>query len=102
MAFAEDTMITPHLLLQHEATQAVMETLDRRRKRAHLAVSLERTLCDFVTACAMKVMAKKPYSNVFGCAPPAEKVRALVDFISVDYDQVVHHILGSRFSVLTT
>jgi len=99
MAFAEDMMITPQLLVHDETTQAVLETLDRRRKRAHLCASMDKTLYDFIVVCAIKVMAKRPYCNVYGSATTRQKVRALVEFISVDYEQVVEHVLDSRFSV---
>ena len=98
MAFAEDMMITPNLLRQEEATQAVVETLDRRRKRAHLPASMEKTLYDFMVVCANKIMDKRPYCNVYGHATTRQKVRALIDFVSVDYERIVYDVLDSRFS----
>jgi len=99
MAFAEDMMILPHLLHQDEVKSAVVETLERRKKRAHLPASMDKTLCDFMVVCAIKVMAKKPFCNVHGSAATRQKVRALVDFICLDYQQVVCDVLDSRFSV---
>jgi hypothetical protein len=99
VAFAEDMMITPHLLLREETAQAVVDTLDRRRRRAHLPASMDKTLCDFLAVCANKVMAKRPYCNVYGSATTRQKVRALVDFVSLDCEGITGHALSSRFSV---
>jgi hypothetical protein len=99
IAFAEDMMITPDLLLHDEASQAVIETLDRRRRRAHLPASLDKTLYDFLLVCANKIMAKRPYCNVFGSVSTRQKVRALVDFVSLDCEEIVSGVLDSRFSV---
>lgn len=98
-AFAEDMMITPHLLLREETTQAVVDTLDRRRRRAHLPASMDKTLYDFLVVCATKVMAKRPYCNVYGGATTRQKVRALIDFVCIDYKGIIKHALDSRFSV---
>ena len=99
-AFAEDMMITPHLLLREETTQAVVDTLDRRRRRAHLPASMDKTLYDFLVVCAIKVMAKRPYCNVYGGATTRQKVRALVDFLCIDCEGIMGRALDSRFSVL--
>ena len=99
VAFAEDMMISPHLLHPDEVKLAVVETLERRKKRAHLPASMDKTLCDFMVVCAIKVMAKKPFCNVHGSATTRHKVRALVDFVCLDYHQVVCDVLESRFSV---
>ena len=98
-AFAEDMMIIPHLLHQDEVHQAVMGALDRRRKRAHLPAVAEKTLYDFISLCANKLMEKRPYCNIYSTATMHEKVRALIDFLSVDYGQVVFAVLDSRFTV---
>jgi hypothetical protein len=98
MAFAKDMMITPNILHQEEITQSIAETLDRRRKRAHIPASMDKTLCDFCVIISLKIMAKRPYSNVHGSATTSQKVRALVMFLSLDFEQLVNKAQDSRFS----
>jgi hypothetical protein len=50
--------------------------------------------------CAIKVMAKRPYCNVYGGATTRQKVRALVDFLCIDCEGIMGRALDSRFSVL--
>lgn len=99
VAIAEDMMITHHLLHPDEVKAAVVETLERRNKRAHLPATMDKTLHDFLIVCANRVMAKKPFCNVYGSATIRQKVRALVDFVCLDYQQVIDDVLDLRFSV---